>query len=280
MNRMEDGEKEFLKLFKSLTYAQSSWQVWEDLMTVMACSISNAVDRRAEHFEKREKEYERAIKDLGGVDIPAQMFAIIVRELDDNPDQDFLGKLYMSLELGSHWHGQFFTPYHVCELMAKMQIGEECRGVIEQKGYISICDPCIGAGAMMIAAAEAFRQIRVNYQNCVVFAGQDLDPVVAKMAYIQLSLLGCPGYVTIGNSLTNPQTGHVLFPQETGGQDLWLTPMFFSQVWEMLRTKELFLGLMGGTGTTVKTVEKEHYTFFFDFKEQEEETDGRERITA
>lgn len=129
-----EWEKEFLRLFNQLTYSRSAWQVWEDLMTVMACSICNAVDRRKEPFERREKQYERAIKDLGNVDIPAQIFGIIVRALDENPNQDFLGRIYMNLNLGSHWHGQFFTPYHICELMAKLQIGEECQSEIEKKG--------------------------------------------------------------------------------------------------------------------------------------------------
>lgn len=219
-------------------------------MTVMACSISNSTDRDPERFNSREKQFERAIKDLGGVDIPAQMLAIIVNELDRDPNQDFLGKLYMSLNLGSHWHGQFFTPYHVCEMMAKMQVTEECKGEIERKGYLSVCDPCIGAGAMLVAAATAFRELDINYQNCVVFAGQDIDSVVAKMAYIQISLLGCPGYITVGNSLTNPQTGHDLFPQATKEQDLWITPMFFSQIWEMRRQKELFMYLFRGVETS------------------------------
>ena len=70
-------EKDFLKLFDQLTYSRSGWQVWEDLMTVMSCSICNAVDRRKEAFERREKQYERSIKALGGVDIPAQMLGII-----------------------------------------------------------------------------------------------------------------------------------------------------------------------------------------------------------
>lgn len=264
-----DKEKDFLKLFDQLTYSQSGWQVWEDLMTVMACSICNAVDRRKEAYERREKQYERSIKALGGVDIPAQMLGIITMALEENPNQDFLGKLYMNLNLGSHWHGQFFTPYHVCELMAKMQIGDGCQAEIESKEYLSVCDPCVGAGAMLIAAATAFRECKVNYHTSALFIGQDIDPVVAKMAYIQLSLLGCPGYITVGNSLTNPQTGHVLFPEENEGQDLWIMPMFMHQVWEMRRTKELMLGLFGGTATTLKTVEKEHFYMFFYFDEKE-----------
>ncbi|MBR1741923.1 MAG: SAM-dependent DNA methyltransferase [Lachnospiraceae bacterium] len=264
-----ESAKEFLKLFDQLTYSRSAWQVWEDLMTVMACSICNAVDRTPERYKRREEQYERSIKNLGGVDIPAKMFTIVTMALDDNPNQDFLGQLYMNLNLGSHWHGQFFTPYHVCELMAKMQIGAGCKKEIEDKGYLSVCDPCVGAGAMLIAAATAFREYGVNYQTNVVFIGQDIDPVVAKMAYIQLSLLGCPGYVTVGNSLTHPQTGHVLFPQENEGQDVWITPLFMHQVWEIRRTGVLMQELFRGTGTTLKTVEKEHYYYYFDFNGKE-----------
>lgn len=269
--------KEFLKLFSQLTYSRSAWQVWEDLMTVMACSISNAVDRRKEPYERREREYARAIKALGGVDIPAQMLGKVVMALEENPNQDFLGQLYMNLNLGSHWHGQFFTPFHICELMAKINISEGCQAEIEEKGYVSVCDPCVGAGAMLIAAATAFRECKVNYHTSVLFIGQDIDSVVAKMAYIQLSLLGCPGYITVGNSLTNPQTGHVLFPEESDGRDIWIMPLFMHQVWEIRRTGVLMQELLRGTVTTEKTVEKEHFYMFFDFEEKEAQY-GEQRI--
>lgn len=270
IGHLQDREKEFMKLFDKLTYSRSAWQVWEDLMTVMACSICNAVDHREKAFARREEQYERAIKELGGVDIPAEIFGIVIMALEDNPNQDFLGKLYMNLNLGNHWKGQFFTPYHVCELMAKINIDERCKQEIEDKGYVSVCDPCVGAGAMLIAAAQAFRDCKINYQISALFIGQDIDPVVAKMAYIQLSLLGCPGYIIVGDSLTNPPTGHVLFPQENNGQELWITPLFMHQTWEIRRTGLLMQELFRGTATTEKTVEKEHYYMFFNFDEKED----------
>lgn len=263
------AEKEFLKLFNKLTYSRSAWQVWEDLMTVMACSISNSVDRTPDKFQRCEEQYEQSIKNLGGVEIPAQMLGIIIMALEENPNQDFLGRLYMDLNLGSHWHGQFFTPYHISEFMAKITIGKGCKAEIEEKGYVSVSDPCVGAGAMLIAAATAFREYKVNYHTNVLFVGQDIDSVVAKMAYIQISLLGCAGYITVGNSLTNPQTGHVLFPEENEGQELWITPLFMHQVWEMRKTTLLMRNLFGGTATTLKTVEKEHFYMFFYFDEKE-----------
>lgn len=269
VGHLQDSEKEFLKLFDKLTYSRSAWQVWEDLMTVMACSISNAVDRTPDKFQRREEQYERSIKNLGGVEIPAQMLGIITMALEQNPDQDFLGKLYMSLNLGNHWKGQFFTPYNVCRMMAEMNFGDGVQAEVERKGYISVCDPCVGAGAMLIAAANAMRRAKLNYQTNAVFVGQDIDRIVAMMAYIQISLIGCPGYIIIGNSLTNSPTGHVLFPQDTEGQEVWITPLFMHDIWEMRRAKELLLGLFGGTATTLKTVEKEHFYMFFYFDEKE-----------
>lgn len=258
-------EKEFLEVFRPLCYSRSTWQVWEDIMTAIACSISNAVDRSRPHFEKREKEYADCIKRIGSVETAARILHIIVMALENDPGQDFLGKMYMSLELGNHWKGQFFTPYDVCRMMAEMNFGDGIQAEAERKGYISVCDPCVGAGAMLIAAANAMKRAKLNYQTNAVFVGQDVDRIVAMMAYIQISLIGCPGYIIVGNSLTNPPTGHVLFPRDTEGQDVWITPLFMHDIWEMRRTKELMLGLFGGTATTEKTVEKEHFYFFFDF---------------
>lgn len=263
-------EKEFLKLFDQLTYSRNSWQVWEDLMTVMACSIYNAVDRREEPWKKREAEYERAIANLGGTDIPAQIFATVTMALEENPNQDFLGKLYMNLNLGNHWKGQFFTPYHICELMAKITVdgNVDAAKEIEQKGYISVADPCIGGGAMMIAAASVFREKKINYQSQVVFVGQDVDRVVAMMAYIQLSLLGCPGYIIVGDSLIHPATGHVLLPEEDEYRELWYMPMFMTEIWEMRRRACVLSSLFRQLTSEPKRPIGEHM-FFFNFDEKE-----------
>lgn len=96
------------------------------------------------------------------------------------------------------------------------------------------------------------------------------------MCYIQLSLLGCAGYICVGNTITNPLTGTVLFPRENEGQEMWYMPMFHSDIWQW---RKIFhsLGSMGGTVTTEKTVEKEHFYMFFDFEEKEAQY-GEQRI--
>lgn len=260
-------EKEFLDVFNRLCYSRSSWQVWADLISAIACSLSNVTDRTPEHFEAREKEYSQCIERLGSVEAPAKVLSIIVMALENEPEQDFLGKMYMTLNLGNHWKGQFFTPYNICKLMSQVTV-EEAGMKIEEQGYISICDPACGAGATLIAAANIMKSSKYNFQNHVLFVGQDIDRVVAQMCYIQLSLLGCAGYICVGNTLTNPLTGHVLFPGENNGQELWYMPMFHSDVWKW---RKIFHSLesMCGTVTTEKTVEKEHFYMFFDFEEKE-----------
>lgn len=230
-------EKEFVKIFRELCRSRNIWEVWADLITVMACSIANAVDREPQRYESREAEYERCIKHLGGVEKPVQLFNITVEALERDPDQDFLGALFMNLELGNHWKGQFFTPYNVSRMMAETTMGN-CNTQIKSQGWLSICDPCIGGGAMLIAAANTIRRQEVNYQNHVLFVGQDIDRIAGMMAYIQLSLLGCPGYVVIGDSLTNPIVGNALQPAEKEGQEFWYTPLFFSDVWNYRRLFE------------------------------------------
>lgn len=56
-------------------------------------------------------------------------------ELERNPDQDFLGKMFMQLELGNHWKGQFFTSYNVCHLMAEMNMDAQVKNIEEKAGY-------------------------------------------------------------------------------------------------------------------------------------------------
>lgn len=153
---LQGTEKEFMEVFKQLCYSRSSWQVWADVMSAIACSLSNAVDKTPGRYEAREKEYEQCIKRLGSVELPAKIMGIIVMALENNPEQDFLGEMYMRLELGNHWKGQFFTSYCVCQCMAEISIGPGIETEIKGKGYLSINDPACGAGATLIAAANTF----------------------------------------------------------------------------------------------------------------------------
>ena len=225
-----ENEKEFFKIFESLSMTRSSWRVWSDFITASAISLSNAFEMDSERKAAREQEYVECIKRLGETEKAAELLGVIVKAFEENPSQDFLGGLFIKLGLNNHWRGQFFTPYHICEFMAQIAL-MDANEEIASKGYVSIWDCACGAGAMLIAAANVMRGNHYNYQRQALFVAQDIDRIAGLMCYIQLSLLGCPGYVVIGDSITNPVVGEPLMPLEMPGQELWCTPMFFSPDW-------------------------------------------------
>ena len=62
--QVQKYESEFLELFKELAYSRSSWQVWKDLVTVMACSIGNAADRTPDKLKDGKNSIDRLSKIL------------------------------------------------------------------------------------------------------------------------------------------------------------------------------------------------------------------------
>lgn len=225
-----EAARAFCKTFNGICQWNNPWDRWNDMVNLFAISIVNRVD--TVHSAEREETYRRIAEkykpeEFAGFPV---LFNQLVAALEQKPWQDFLGTMYMELEMGSKAHGQCFTPYNVCRAMANMNITEEfTREQIERKGWISCNDCACGAGATLIAAAERFHDLGINYQERVLFVAQDLDVTVAMMCYIQLSLLGCPGYIHIGNTLTEPMVGNMLIGK--AGSNTWYTPMYFSQIW-------------------------------------------------
>ena len=240
--RPQPHQKPFYDIFEKLCYSRYTWEVWADFVLLFAIAISNTVDTA--QAPDREKRYLQTISSYQPHEqaLFPQLAAETITALEQNPDQDFLGSLYMGMNLGGHWKGQFFTPYTLCQAMAAMTLGN-ASSQIDSQGWISISDPACGAGATLIAAAGELQEQGVNYQEHVLFVGQDLDPVAAAMCYIQLSLLGCPGYVCVGNTLTAPMTGPILFPLSQEGLDVWIMPMFCSTVWRWRRAFAMVSGL-------------------------------------
>lgn len=230
-------QKELEKLYNKMCGRYSRYEVWQDMVWMVATAISNAVDKR--YFDQREANYMRIVQKYSKDEIKAfpDFFTHIVMGMEENPDCDFLGELYMALELGNKHAGQFFTPYSICRMMAEVTIDEDLlKSQIEKQGWISVNDCACGAGATLVAAANVLRAKGLNYQMQALFVAQDVDATVALMCYIQLSLLGCAGYVVIGNTLTEPQVGPVLFGEDS--PRCWFTPMYFHEVWSTRRAIE------------------------------------------
>ena len=228
-------QKEFIKLFDGMCGKHSRYEVWQDFVLLTAIEISNAVD--IVHREERNETYRSVVgKYTEKERAPfAAMLAQIVMGMEADPGQDFHGELYMNLNLGNSHAGQFFTPYDVCKMMAKITCAD-IADKIKAQGWVGVNDPTCGAGATLVAFANLCREEGVNFQQYCLFTAQDIDYTVACMCYIQLSLMGCAGYVVVGNTITQPSTSidpRGLIPVDNG--NVWYTPMYFSAPWHFRR---------------------------------------------
>ena len=107
--------KAFLKAFRSLTDRHEAWQVWSDFITLEACSIAmNCEQMDKARVDQRMKWASATAERYDGSELDqiAELAAITSGAFQKNPRQDFLGQLYMSLDFGDTWRGQFFTPWN------------------------------------------------------------------------------------------------------------------------------------------------------------------------
>lgn len=239
--RKSEYYQEFRSKFQQLLSPRSRpIDIWRDFIVMSACAMSNTVDKS--HYDEREKRYLETINkyEKSQQHIFPELYADVVMALDENPEQDFLGRMFMDLHLDYEELKQIFTPYHVCQLMADVTMGDLVQQV-EEQGYVSINDCCCGAGANLIAAINSARHMLedagLNFQNHILVIGQDIEELVALMCYIQISLLGVAGYIKVGNALTEPMTS------DDSMENYWFTPMYFSDVWHTRRMIHRFMDL-------------------------------------
>lgn len=221
--------KPWLKAFDTLTYTQDASRTFADFCECAALAISNRAD--ASQFHEREARYLSIITSYKKKEdrmMFGTLFAMLVELFDRDRFADHLGVLFGALEIGNQNLGQFFTPYEVCRLMAKLTI-TDAADILAKNDMITICEPCCGAGSQCIATAEVFDEQQIDLGQSVHFTAIDLDARCVAMTYVQLSMIGAAAIVMQGNSLTQEMTG------------IWRTPMHVRHDWERRR----FIGSQG-----------------------------------
>src|SRR3954468_468338 len=157
---------ELLKLFNGLSYRHGAWQVFADFNEAAAISISNAVDLA--NREKREERYLQIVGRYKPDELAKfpEMLAELTLALEDEIG-DVLGRAFHDLELHNKWAGQFFTPYDVCRMMAKMTLSDkgDIEARVAERGFVTACEPAVGSGAMVIALAQEMKDLGINYQQ-------------------------------------------------------------------------------------------------------------------
>lgn len=188
------------------------WEKFDAFATVTAAALRQAVHKArtfGEQDDAIEDEYLHAIKRFKNPACFSEAFGMLTCAMEDRRT-DWLGQIFGAAELASKWHGQFFTPMEISEMIARMTISERRPG----ETRMTISEPACGSGGMVIAIQKVLHENGFFPWHYWVEA-QDVSPLCARMAYIQLTLCGVPGRVIVGNSLT------------TEIQDVWPTIVGF-----------------------------------------------------
>lgn len=235
---MSAHRKALIKLLRDASRRRNLYDVFDDFVTMAAIAVANAVDLRQR--EAREAEYMRLVGryERDELLLFPQMLAITTEALEAEA-RDFLGEVFGELELGNAARGQFFTPSELCRVMASLTVGsaEELRTLVDQRGYIRVHEPACGAGAMLIAFAEEFAARGFSRSRQLHVVAIDVDRRAALMCYLQLSLLGIPAEIIVGNALT------------LECREQWFTPVHIIEgwTWRLART--------GGAASDVEKAE-------------------------
>lgn len=182
--------RKILSHFDAFDGSRSQYVLFKDWCKMMALSISNQVW----HSNKREEEYMATANQYKPEELKrfTEMFRMLTIAFDNELD-DYLGKIYMQGGMGSKQTGQFFTPFHLAELTAKLgtKKGEK----------IVMNEPSSGGGGMVLATAKAIQKNGDNYQELLQATAQDLDWNGVYMTYVQLSIAGIQAKVIQGDTL-------------------------------------------------------------------------------
>lgn len=209
-------KKEIIRAINSMSGKYSAYEVFTDWIRCGSLAISNSCRLFYDKIWKdREQMYMDTLRKYtqGEQKLFMEMFGMLQMALEEDMT-DILGQIYMESGMGSKAAGQFFTPYHLSELCARLTVPEP-----DENGKVFLNEPSCGGGGMIIAAAAALRDNGFDYQRNLEVVAQDLDWKSVYMCYLQLSLLGIRAVCVQGNTLAHPY-----IPGTTPSENIFLTP--------------------------------------------------------
>lgn len=177
---------------------QHIYRTFSDFIECAYLAVSGAAHkvRTGKASPQKERAYLELIQNYKA-DRLAEAFAGLVMSLEKDPG-DFLGNCFQSLGMADKdFAGQCFTPRALCLTMVGVTLGDVKPG----KERLTISDPCVGGGAIVLAAWEYLKERGFGHKE-LFFWAQDKAAICHRMAYVQLALQGVPAWVIRGNSLS------------------------------------------------------------------------------
>ena len=166
-----DHKGEFCRIIGELARKYDRHEGFNDFCEIAAITLRQVFERNPaneERYLKLIRRYEPEEHDKF-----ARLLALTAQALTEKP-RDFLGECFHELEMHNQYKGQFFTPFDVSRMMAKMSLA----------GF-----------------EDKIRAAGFNPVNVFFAVAQDIDRKCCNMTYIQLSLLAIPAAVIWGDTL-------------------------------------------------------------------------------
>ena len=199
----DTAKKSIVNRLLSMSGKYSAYEIFTDWIRCCALAIANSNTLIHDKvWQDREQSYMDTIRRYTEEEQTsfAEMFVWLGDALAEEMS-DVLGEIYMEADMGSKSAGQFFTPFHLSELCAAINLtGTEP----DPDGKYRLHEPSCGGGGMVIATCKILRDKGVDFQRSVDVVAQDLDWKGVYMTYLQLSLLGISALVVQGDTLSEP----------------------------------------------------------------------------
>jgi len=122
-------------------------------------------------------------------------------------ETDLIGQLFMGLDWGNEYRGQFFTPPDLARLTAHMSIGHHLENRTSpapgERPFFHVMEPACGAGVMLVIVKEVIdgRNEPLDW----LADGVEIDHLTARMAFVQCALAGVPARIWRGNAIGDPR---------------------------------------------------------------------------
>lgn len=201
VSKTDMKQTDLQKAILSMSGRYTAYEIFMDWIQCSALAIQNSLCQIHDRlWQNREEDYKRIMNKYSVEEqnrFP-EMLAWLVEELEDNP-RDVLGEVFMRSGMGSDAGGQFFTPFHISQMMAELSVA-----LPEESEKVRLNEPSCGSGGSIIAAALSLKEKGVNYQKCMKVVAQDLDWRCVYMCYVQLSYMGIDAICVQGDTLMDP----------------------------------------------------------------------------
>lgn len=194
---------QFIKAMSEIDRSKHRHEVFSDFCELAYCALAKLACPTEEGRDALEEQYMLVAKRYRNKDDVRRMPELLglTMEALNQGGCDFLGSVAGELGALDAKLGQFFTPYHVSRLMAEINLGNAAK-IIEENGFITVQEPAVGAGGMVLAVADVIEELGFDPAVHLWVEATELSRSTYYMGFVQIHARGVAGRIICGNSLS------------------------------------------------------------------------------